>query len=266
MKIALITLSDRGADVVATLREGLPGAKVFLHEEVLKSLPARRFSSILELTGEIFNDYEGLVYAAPCGVAVRAVAPHLKDKRSDPAVVVVDAGGRHAISLLSGHEGGANDLAVRVSNLLGAEPVITTTTEALKSVIVGIGCRRGVAAGAVRDAVRAALERAAVNRSEVRLLASADIKSDERGLIDAAAELGIPLRFISSEEIRSCPRAFGESARVKEKVNLPAVAEPAALLAGRRTRLILPRTTFGGITVAVARENFSWSESARETL
>ena len=50
------------------------------------------------------------------------------------------------MSLLSGHEGGANDLALQIANLVGAEPVITTTTEALKSVIVGVGCRRGTEA------------------------------------------------------------------------------------------------------------------------
>ncbi len=265
MKLALVSLSDEGADLLKRIRDGLPGAAVFLSKGVRRDLPARRFESILDLTREIFEEYDGLVYAVPCGVAVRAIAPNLKNKRFDPAVVVVDAGGRHAISLLSGHEGGANELAICVSNLLGAEPVITTTTEALKSIIVGIGCRRGTAAEAIKDAVQSALDRAAVNRSEVRFLASADVKSTEAGLIQAAAELGIPLRFIASEEIRSCPKVFGQSDRVKEKVNLPAVAEPAALLAGRRTRLILPRTSFGGITVAVARESFSWSESARET-
>ncbi len=266
MKVALVSLSDEGAALLKRLRDGFPEAPIFLSKGVKRELPARRFESILELTREIFNEYEGLRYAVPCGVVVRAIAPNLMSKHSDPAVVVVDAGARYAVSLLSGHEGGANDLAIRVSNLLGAEPVITTTTEALKSVIVGIGCRRGMTAEAIKDAVQSALDTATVKRSEVRFLASADVKSTEAGLIQAAAEMGIPLRFIASEEIRSCPKVFGQSEWVKEKVNLPAVAEPAALLAGRRTRLILPRTSFGGITVAVARESFLWSESAPETL
>jgi cobalt-precorrin 5A hydrolase len=196
----------------------------------------------------------------PCGVVVRAVAPHLENKRTDPAIVVVDAGGRYAVSLLSGHEGGANDLAVKVANILGAEPVITTTTEALKDLVVGIGCRRGVEAEAVVSAVREALRLAGGELSRVRFLASADIKAGEEGLLDAARRLGVPVRFVGSEDIRSSTRSFDRSDFVEEKVNLPAVAEPATLLAGRRTTLILRKTVLRGLTVAVARESFMWSE------
>jgi cobalt-precorrin 5A hydrolase len=97
-------------------------------------------------------------------------------------------------------------------------------------------------------------------RNAVRLLASADIKKDEEGLIEAARLLGIPLRFIGSEEIRASKKKFARSEFVEKVVKLPAVAEPAALLAGRRTRLILPRMTSGPVTVAIARESFSLSE------
>jgi len=87
------------------------------------------------------------------------------------------------------------------------------------------------------------------------------VKADEAGLIAAAQELGLPLRFISADEIRSTTRAFTPSRLAREKINLPAVAEPAALLAGRRTRLLLPRRTYNGITIAIAEERFPWSES-----
>jgi cobalt-precorrin 5A hydrolase len=66
------------------------------------------------------------------------------------------------------------------------------------------------------------------------------------------------LRFIAAEEIRSTTKQFRHSRFVAKKVNLPAVAEPAALLAGRRTQLILPKTIFNQVTVAIARENSSW--------
>jgi cobalt-precorrin 5A hydrolase len=105
---------------------------MYVHENVGGEWDAERFGSIVELTGCIFDKHGGLVYIAPCGVVVRALAPNLKNKFQDPAVVVVDVGARWAISLLSGHEGGANDLAVAVGNVLAAEPVISTTTEALK--------------------------------------------------------------------------------------------------------------------------------------
>jgi cobalt-precorrin 5A hydrolase len=260
VKIALITLSAAGAALVERLAEKL-GGTIYLHETLPLSAGAQHFGSILALTAEIFPRYGGLVYVAPCGVVVRAIAPHLKDKREDPAVVAVDAGGRYAVSLLSGHEGGANDLALQTANILGAETVITTTTEALKTLIVGVGCRRGTPAARIVAAVKQALAAAGARLDQVRLIASADVKADEAGLIVAAQELGLPLRFVSADEIRLTTRVFTPSRLVREKINLPAVAEPTALLAGRRTRLLLPRRTYDGITIAIAREHFPWSGS-----
>ena len=232
------------------------------HDAGPEAPEAERFARISELTASLFPVCRGLVYAAPCGVVIRALAPLVKNKFEDPAVVVLDAGGRWAVSLLSGHEGGANDLAIRVANLTGAEPVITTTTEALKSVIVGIGCRRGTKAERIVAAVREALAGAGITLEEVRLLASADVKADEAGLLAAAETLGVPIRFLPAAEIRASTREFSHSDFVAEKVNLPAVAEPAALLAGRRTQFICRKKTYNGITIALAREGFSWSESA----
>ena len=173
---------------------------------------------------------------------------------------MVDAAGRFAISLLSGHEGGANDLSVAVANILGAEPVVTTTTDTLKDVVVGVGCRRGTSAEKIVAAVTGALEKIPVGLSRVRLLASADVKAQEEGLMEAARRLGVPLRIVPSEEIRATGRDFTRSDFVMGKVDLPAVAEPAALLAGRRTRLLLPKTARDGVTVAVAVENCLSSE------
>lgn len=262
MRTALITVSEPGAALVRRLKRRWRGAEVFLHTGVRARMAGARFRSILTLTREIFGRYDGLVYVAPCGVVVRAVGPRVRDKRTDPAVVVVDAGGCFAISLLSGHEGGANALAVEVSNILGSEPVITTTTEAVKTVVAGVGCRRGVPAAAVLRALRAALDRAGVDAGEVRELATADIKGNERGVIEAAAVLGLPLRLIASEAIRACPLRFRRSALVQAAVGLPAVAEPAALLAGRRATLLLPRMAVAGVTVALARDGSMWSGSA----
>lgn len=258
MTIAVITLSGEGAVVADHLLKGLPGARLYVHEAVEGDWRAERFTRILDLTADLFGKCSGLVYVAPCGVAVRAAAPNLKHKGEDPAVVVVDVGGRFAVSLIGGHEGGANDLAVQVGNILAAEPVISTTTEAVKTLIVGIGCRRGTQAHKIVEAVRETLRQAGLERERVRLLASADVKADEKGLAEAAAQLGIPLRFVSSDEIRDSGRGFQHSDFVEAKVDLPAVAEPSALLAGRRTRLIVPKRRYNGVTVAVARESCLW--------
>ncbi|MDX3113030.1 precorrin-3B C(17)-methyltransferase [Streptomyces scabiei] len=78
-----------------------------------------------------FDECEQLVCFLATGAVVRLVAPLLSDKTSDPGVVCVDEAGRFAISLVGGHGGGANELAVAVGGLLGAEPVVTTATDAL---------------------------------------------------------------------------------------------------------------------------------------
>lgn len=251
----VITLSDLGAKTARKLAAHMPASRLRFYRAVRDRENSIPFGSVAELVGELFQNTDGMVFIGPCGVMVRALAPYLQSKHSDPPIVVVDVRGRYAVSLLSGHEGGANDLSVRVANILGAEPVITTTTEAARNVIVGIGCRRGCPAKAIVEAVQCALGKAGIAADEVRFLASADIKFDEPGLKQAAAALEIPLRLISSDEIRACTRDFNPTPLAREKVDLPAVAEPVALLAGRRTKLILPRINQNGVSVAIAREN-----------
>lgn len=258
MQTAIITLSQAGLRVAGRLHGSLPASDVFAHEavEIDTGVPVKTFSSVLELTAQIFNHYRELVYIAPCGVVFRAAAPLIVHKTRDPAVVVVDVGARYAISLLSGHEGGANRLCVRIANIIGAEPVVTTTTEAEKQIIVGIGCRKNMGADTIKDAVMSALSENHIRLDQVRMLASADVKSGEAGLLRAAHELELPLHFIPSLMIKTYAGAFDTSEFVIKQVDLPAVAEPAALLAGRRTSLLQKKKNYGGITIAIARENF----------
>ena len=82
-----------------------------------------------EWTAAHFQTGSSLVFVGAAGIAVRAIAPHLGDKTTDPAVVVVDEGGRFAIPILSGHQGGANDLARAIGRVCGAQPVLTTATD-----------------------------------------------------------------------------------------------------------------------------------------
>lgn len=255
MKIAVLSLSEDGGAIAASLCRNLPQADLYLHESVAGYPVAARFSSLLKITAKLFPKYRGMVFVMPCGAVVRALAPHLSHKTTDPGVVVVDVMARYAVSLLGGHEGGANKLAIEVANWIGAEPVISTTTDARKHIIVGVGCRKGTPSARIEFAVHQALHRAGVILEDVACLASADLKRHEAGLIEAAQVLGVPLRIIPSEDLRNCRRDFTTSKFVQTKVNLPAVAEPAALLAGRRTQLLLPRQIIAGVTVAIAKES-----------
>ena len=253
--IDIVTLSTLGLTAAKRLKDVLKDAAIHLHADVDTREDVLRFTRTADLVEGLFSKTQGIVFIGPCGVIVRALAPLIKSKFSDPPVVVVDVMGRYAVSLLSGHEGGANELALRVANVLGAEPVITTTSDAEKTLIVGVGCRKGVASEAIVEAIHFALETAHVSINDVRFLASADIKAEEAGLLEASKQLGIPLRLIASDDIRSCTREFAPTPLAQEKVNLPAVAEPVALLAGRRTILIQTRINRNGVTVALAREN-----------
>lgn len=260
-EVAYITLSPEGAALFPAIHAGVEEARLFAHRCVGLPPQATPFDRVTDLTEELFPRVDGLIFAAPCGVVVRAVAGCLRHKTTDPAVVVLDVRARWCISLVSGHEGGANGLAIRVANLVGAEPIITTTTEARKDIVVGVGCRRGTDSRLILEAVRRGIDLAGADLASVRLLASADVKAKESGLLEAARALGLPLRLLPSEEIRASRRAFTHSEFVRRKVGVPAVAEPCALLAGRRTRLLLSKTVINGVTIAVARECSTWSES-----
>ena len=255
MKLAAITFSPQGVLVCERLRETVADLHLYVHEALPTPVGAIPFSKVMELTPAIFAEYDGLIFVAPTGLVIRSITSSVQSKLSDPAVVVVDVGGRSVVSLLSGHEGGANDLAVLVANLIDAEPIISTTTEAVKNLIVGIGCRKGKSETEIIKALQDVLSAEEISLSRVRYFATADVKAAEAGLIQAAATLEIPLRIISSERIRSCQQSFERSEFVQKQVDLPAVAEPAALLAGWRTSLIVQKRACNGITIAVAREN-----------
>lgn len=127
MNLALIAFTARGLALGEAIARQLRGAgdtvaitQGFGHE---KHPPLRCWAS------DAMQRCDGLIFIGATGIAVRAIAPSLRGKREDPAVVVVDELGRFAIALLSGHVGGANRLAQRIAGWIGAQPVITTATD-----------------------------------------------------------------------------------------------------------------------------------------
>ena len=119
MKLAYLSFTEKGRQLAGRLAAALGG-----------SVQRCGASCSLEAwTAARFSQSDGLVYVGAAGIAVRAIAPHLKSKTTDPAVVVVDECARYAIPILSGHLGGANDLARAIGRVCGALPVLTTATD-----------------------------------------------------------------------------------------------------------------------------------------
>jgi cobalt-precorrin 5A hydrolase len=130
MKISLICFTQAGAGLCVRLMEGLSKSGDVCEgfgPEASGLLPMN--APLKEWTREQFDRKEGIVFIGATGIAVRAIAPYLKGKDKDPAVVVLDDLGRFSISLLSGHLGGANELATRAASLFGGQAVITTATD-----------------------------------------------------------------------------------------------------------------------------------------
>ena len=119
MNIRLISFTDRGARLANRLAEGLSGTAMRCGQPL----------SLDDWTKEGFSAADALIFVGAVGIAVRAIAPYVRSKLHDPAVVVVDETGAFAVSLLSGHLGGANDVTRQVAKLCGAVPVITTATD-----------------------------------------------------------------------------------------------------------------------------------------
>lgn len=130
MKAAMISLTENGRRLSALIAEKAD----FLSSERFcfkghGDCSAQEFDSLAGLAADVFDRFDALVFVCACGIAVRAVAPHLRSKTTDPAVVVIDDCGRFVIPVLSGHIGGANALAERLAELIGAQAVITTATD-----------------------------------------------------------------------------------------------------------------------------------------
>ncbi|MDW7684103.1 MAG: cobalt-precorrin 5A hydrolase [Bacillota bacterium] len=129
MNGAVIALTPGGRELALRVA-ATTGFAVYLPEKLQEAADsANSFLSLPDTLHAAFAEREALVLIMACGIAVRLLAPLLRSKQTDPAVVVMDEAGRFAVSLVSGHWGGANQLAARLGELTGAVPVITTATD-----------------------------------------------------------------------------------------------------------------------------------------
>jgi cobalt-precorrin 5A hydrolase len=133
MKLAIVAITSGGAQLARRLGAELPEARVYLPEKFRGADDCDYFDKPLAIwLPKLFTEVEQLICIMATGIVVRILGRELKGKDKDPAVVVMDEAGQFAISLLSGHLGGANDLARRLATVSNATPVITTATDVNK--------------------------------------------------------------------------------------------------------------------------------------
>ncbi len=337
-KLSLICFTEAGAELCVRLMEGLSeqGSQCQGYGPYGDKLVPLTVS-LSEWTKEQFLCRDGIIFIGAAGIAVRAIAPFLKTKAEDPAVVVLDDMGRFSISLLSGHLGGANELAEEAAEISGGQAVITTATDnhgsfavdlfakkqklviseinRIKEVssavlrgeevglfsdfpvegrfpallvhnkqrnvnlwitikdkpgsevpkdsfklvprllVLGIGCRKGVAPEIIETAVNQVLQMWNLSKEGLAACASIDLKKEEPGLCEFAASMGIGFNTYSSEVLGDVEGEFSASSFVKQVTGVDNVCERAALANAKELgggKLLVKKQAQNGVTVALA--------------
>lgn len=334
MKVAIISVSDKGQKLAFDLKEKLDMDSTIIkcdlyHKNVKKYFPI------------LFYEYDAIIAIMASGILIRSIAPLIESKTTDPAVINIDDNGKFVISTLSGHIGGANELTNKISDLIDATPVITTSTDVNnklgidvlardlylsidnpkeilyfnkailegreisltvnpnknfeylfeylnrtpmeinvsiyytsripadevhvaidehelilkeKRIVVGIGCRRDKEYEKIREGFVKSLDDLDILPSRVNLLASAEIKKDEKGILELSENYAIPVKFVEIDKLKLFESDdVSKSEFVYSKFGIYGVCEPSALImAGYESKLIYKKTSYDGVTISVA--------------
>ena len=137
---ALVAITKHGTELAKRLKAAMPEAELLVSEKFASAAPGATVmkETVSKEIQRWFHDYEEICFVISLGAVVRMIAPVLKDKHSDPGVVCVDDRGQFAISVLSGHVGGANAFCEKVAKALGAQAVVTTASDVGKTLPVDI--------------------------------------------------------------------------------------------------------------------------------
>jgi precorrin-4/cobalt-precorrin-4 C11-methyltransferase len=349
-EVAVLALTPGGSKVAAEIAANLEKSTLYVPEKNASGFAgAQPFSDFKETFANCVKKHEGLVCVMATGIVVRLLAPLLKSKDEDPAVVVVDEMGRNVISLVSGHLGGANRLAQEVAAITGGQAVITTATDVQgktsfdqlakhaglvienlprvktlnmalleegqiglydpgkwlrphiaetasleilerpeaareaglsgwiyvddmlgsfepppclvlrpKSLVVGVGCKRGTGAAEISAALHKVFEDHNLSLLAVRNLATVALKEDEEGLTELLKLHHWPAVYYSVSELQTPLPVPSPSEKVREHLGVESVCEKAAILSACAEELLVPKQILGKVTVAVARVASSW--------
>lgn len=324
MRTGIISVTKQGDLIADKLKEFL-GAEVFSKNSI-------EDFNISNITEKLMKSCQAVIFIASTGIAVRSIAPFLKGKAVDPAVLVIDSCANFVISLVSGHLGGANELTLKVAEVLKAQPVITTATDNLgitapdviakhnnliiedlkkakyiaaklvdgkkvafiddkgcihlpkgytnnaeeaegvvyvtnrlegnwqnenftslklirKDIILGVGCRKDFDVEKMHKTVIKVLRENNIDIRAVSIVATVEIKKDEKAILELSKNLNAELRIFTLDEIKKIEDKYKGSDFVKKSIGVRAVCEPSVELSGGK--LITGKLSCDGITICI---------------
>ena len=338
MKAAILSFTLRGKELNLKLQDILRNEDMLIENftiskfaEGLKELKP----SLKEWMKDNFNNYDAFIFIGAAGIAVRSIAPFIKSKDIDPAVIVMDEGGNFVIPILSGHIGGANNLALKISKAINSQAVLTTATDinekfavdnfavknnlyidditkikeissrvlenkkigllsdvriegnipevidfkekeagicisykALnpfhftmnlypKNLALGIGCRKNKPMEDIESLVFSVLEENNISLKSIKGVYSIDLKKNEEGLLDFCEKYKLSFKVFTSDELKEAPGEYTKSAFVSKVTGVDNVCERAAVLGSNKGKLIIKKTSANGVTVSIAKEEWS---------
>lgn len=326
MNIAILSVTDHGKNVSDKLYENLITNPLILNVN-------QYHKNVLSTIDDIFDKYDCIIGIMASGIMIRAISKHVNSKLSDPAVLLIDDNANFVISLLSGHFGGANELTLKIADILNSTPVITTSTDVNKKIgidsiakhyycnlenpknikyinkslinnikvdlilpgmysyiltddvkdsynviiddnyenitatidshdvilkpktlVMGIGARRDIETSKVENAINSACSILEFSPQRIDFFATADVKAQEKGILENMERLNKDLVIISMSDIKSYQNEeCSESDFVMKQFGVKGVCEPTSLIAnGKNSHLIFKKTAYNGVTIAVS--------------
>jgi cobalt-precorrin 5A hydrolase len=139
-KIAIVAITKHGIDIARKIKQNIPEVEIYVPAKHTDGQADVNWFSeqSLQLVGNLFKTHDAMICIFSLGAVIRMIAPQLVDKKSDPAVIVIDDRANHVISALSGHLGGANALARLVASFLNSDAVITTAADVNETIAVDL--------------------------------------------------------------------------------------------------------------------------------
>ena len=139
-KIAVLAITKNGIDMSLRIKEHFSDFEIFAPVKFSDNNGKIQWydESTTQKIVDLFKSNDGIVCLFSLGAVIRLLAPHIKDKKTDPAVIVIDDNANFVISVLSGHLGGANELSNEIAEKIGSTPVITTAADVNKTIAVDL--------------------------------------------------------------------------------------------------------------------------------